>query len=191
MRRAHNFFCLGALIALVGGCSERQQVANSPYSVVRPESWNPDGHPGIFLYYKGKSLWFNVYCPDYGYQDGILVFEGDLPDSLFNGQAPGNESRDSSRSFQIFAIRGAGPPVIISERIARIPLRDFEFTVREFSAVPNGFEVTFESLGTEKKSSKKAVSWVEIKAWLEEAERKTPIKKSLMGEYRYLPLQTP
>lgn len=178
------------------GCSERQPVGDSGYVVVHPQSWNPDGHPGIFLYYRGTKIWFNVFCSEQGYRDGILVFGGDLPGSLFNGEPPGSqESADFSRSPQLFAIRGAEPPVIISERLFNHSLEtNLPFTVQDIQSGSNGLSIKFQYEPKENQSDIETnlfVSWQEIRGWLHEAETSVPVKTSRLGSYRLLPMKQP
>jgi hypothetical protein len=188
MRKARSYLCIGIALALFAGCSERRTISNSDYSVVHPQSWNPDGHPGIYLYYKNKPLWFNVYCPNGSFHDGMLVFEGDVPESLFEDVRIGNES---SASFQVFAIRGSGPPVILSERVLNRSLKGFPFNVKGLSSATNGLDINFRFNDSAIPPTNVVVLWSEIKAWLDEAEATAPIKNSRMGKYRYLPLKQP
>jgi len=190
--------CLLLAVAILtfAGCSERQPVGNSGYTVVHPQSWNPDGHPGIFLYYQGTKIWFNVFCSEQGYHDGILVFGGDIPGSLFKGELPGRqESADFGRSPQLFAVRGAEPPVIISERLFNHSLEtNLPFTVQDIKSGSNGLSIKFLYEPGENQNHIETnldVSWDEIQNWLQEGETSAPVKTSRLGRYRLLPMKQP
>lgn len=191
-----RYLLLATAFLTFAGCAERRNIGNSGYSVVHPESWNPDGHPGIFLYYKRKEIWFNVVCSEEGYHDGILVFSGDVPGSLFEGEIPGkNEITDFSRSMQLFAVHGAEPPVIISERLFNHSLEtNLPFTVQNIKSAPNGLSIKFLYEPNENQNRIETnlnVSWQEIESWLHEAEKSSPVKKSRLGSYRLLTMKQP
>jgi hypothetical protein len=94
-------------------------------------------------------------------------------------------------SPQLLVIRGAEPPVIISEQITHKSLKDSQIRLQHFNAISNGFDVTFVSGWSESKPTNIIVTWQEIKSWLNYAETNAPIRNSRMGKYRYLPVKQP
>ena len=181
---------------MLAGCSERQPIGNTGYTMVHPQSWNPDGHPGFYLYYKSKPIWVNAFSSEQNYHDGILVFGGDIPGSLFGGEVPdAHESTDLLRSPQLFAIRETGPPVVISERLFNKSLEtSLPFTVQGIKPSSNGLTIQFSFQSQENQNSVTTnldVSWQEIKTWLNEADISTTVKKCRLGSYRFLPMKQP
>jgi hypothetical protein len=197
MRKITTYLLLTVAILTFTGCGgDRRNIGNSGYAVVHPESWNPDGHPGIFLYYKRTQIWFNVFCSEQGYHDGTLVFAGDIPGSLFGNETPGeNEITDFSRSEQLFVVRGTEPPVIISERLFNRSLKtSLPFTVQSIDSATNGLSVKFlfyPNENSNKIETNLFVSWQEVQSWLHEAETSAPVKTSRLGSYRFLPMKQP
>jgi len=192
-------FLFGVAVLTLVGCSKRQPIGSSGYAIVHPQSGNPDGHPGIYLYYKDKQIWFNAFTSENNYHDGILVFGGDIPESLFRSDrrevSIDQESADLMRSPQLFAIHGAGPPVIISERLFNRSLEtNLPFTVQGIKTSSNGLSIQFSFEPKENQNSistNLSVSWPQIAAWLDEAGTSTSVKKSRLGSYRFLPMKQP
>ena len=196
MRNLSAGLLLTIAIVLFAGCGERQQIGNSGYAIVHPQSWNPDGHPGIYLYYKSVRIWFNAFSSEQNFHDGILVFGGDVPGSLFGGKIPeSQENADLIRSPQLFAIRRSGPPVMISERLFNKSLENnLPFTVQGIKPSTNGLSIQFSFEPKENQNSITTnlnVSWPQITTWLDEAEKSTSVKKSRLGSYRFLPMKQP
>ena len=180
-----------ALVALIG-CSRREQVS-SDFVLVTPKSWNPDGHPGTALHYKGAVVWPNVYTGSgKTYHDGIFVFSAPVPDGSTNSD--GIPMYDYSISPQLFAIRGAGPPIIISERILADTL-DSQKRYRLWQVTPteSGLRTEFEYWPDKDHQARtiRDVPWADIRSWVQEAESSVPKKVTPLGTYRVLPLKRP
>ena len=184
-RRLLNLLLAVALLTLIG-CSKRERVA-SDYVLVTPESWNPDGHPGTALHRGRHVVWGNVYT---GYfhpasassfsRDGMMVFVGLPPVG------------DNWYSYpQLFAVRGDGPPVVLSERLLHKRLAVFDhgheasdFAVRHLVLTNGGFRVEFEHNSVIKTCD---VSWPDIKRFLDEADTSARLVHHLLSDYRLLP----
>jgi hypothetical protein len=50
-----SWLLLAAAVFLLAGCGHRQNIGGD-FELRQASSWNPDGHPGIFLYYQGKEV---------------------------------------------------------------------------------------------------------------------------------------
>jgi hypothetical protein len=158
---------------------------SSDYVLVTPESWNPDGHPGTALRYKGREVWRNVYSgSSNSYRDGVFVFSAPVPTS--DGQY------NSSVSPQLFAIRGAGPPVMVSQRITEDALNS-ERRYRLWQVTPSetGIRVEFEYWADREHQvrTNREVSWSDIQNWVKEAEASAPATATPLGTYRLLPIK--
>jgi hypothetical protein len=101
---------------------------------------------------------------------------------------------DYSISPQLFAIRGAGPPIIISERIVADALdREKGCHLWQVTQVDYGIRAEFE-LCTDldhKAHIIRDVSWVDIQSWAQEAEVSGTNRVTPLGTYRVLPIGRP
>jgi hypothetical protein len=177
---SHVFLAITA--CLVAGCDGRVSVGGSEYVLVTPANL-PDGHPGTILRYKAKQVGPNV-SPGYFhgspadfYRDGIFVFVGSVP-----------SSQSSDYAAQLFAIREAGPPVLVSERAFRLPLTN-SYYVEHVAPVPDGFrvEIRFWEASKNNVTVTNRISWADIVSWVKEAES-VPVKKVTSSEvFRFLP----
>ena len=181
-RLARLLLLLLLAVLTLAGCSRRERVSND-YTLVTPESWNPDGHPGTALHYKGKQVWPNVYIgSSNSYHDGVFVFSAPVPTS--DGQY------SNSVSPQLFAIRGAGPPVIVSQRIIEDALEpNGHYRLWGVTPTESGVRVEFEYWPDHdnKARTNRDVSWPDIQTWVKEAEASTPVTTTPLGTYRLLP----
>ena len=178
--RTHLLIAIGA--CFVAGCDERVSVGGTEY-VLRTPATLPDGHPGTFLCYKGKQVWPSV-SPGYFhgspadfYRDGVFVFVGSVP------------SRQGwNYTAQLFAIRQAGPPVLVSQRALHLPLTN-SYYIEHVAPVPDGFrvEIRFWESSKNKVTATNSISWADIAGWLKEAES-APLNRLAPSEtFRLLP----
>jgi hypothetical protein len=141
MRYTIQHALLAAAIVTLAGCGHRQSIGGG-FELRGSESWNPDGHPGTFLYYEGKEVWHQIAWgypdpPEKFCHDGIFVFLSPVPDA--------DGRNDYANSPQLYAIRGSGPPVLISQRIFGRPFKGSRnFTVENSSVTANGIRVEFD-----------------------------------------------
>src|SRR4051812_40744932 len=121
MRNRLHYLVLAVALVTFIGCSRKERVG-SGYVLVTPRSWNPDGHPGTTLHRGWHVIWGNVYTgyfypasPSNFTRDGMMVFVGPPPVD------------DNWYSYpQLFAVRGDGPPVVLSERLLHQRLAVFD-----------------------------------------------------------------
>ena len=190
-QRLHHLLFACVLLALIG-CSRRERVS-SDYVLVTPERMNPDHHPGTALHYRGKEVWRNVYTGvGKTYHDGIFVFSAPVPGGFSNND--GIPMYDYSISPQLFAIRGAGPPVIISERIFADTLDSQKrYTVWQVTPIESGVRVEFEYWPDKDHKARMIhdAPWADIRSWVQEAESSAPKKATPLGTYRVLPPKRP
>ena len=192
MRRGRlNLFVAIALAAFVG-CSRRERVSTE-YVLVTPESWNPDGHPGTALHFRGRAVWPNIYTGSgKTYHNGIFVFSAPVPGGFSNSD--GIPMYDYSISPQLFAIRGGGPPVIISERIVADALdREKGCHLWQVTPIDNGVRAEFEpctEVGS-KAHIVRDVSWADIQSWAHEADLSVTNRVTPLGTYRVLQSRRP
>lgn len=182
MHRRQQRVSLLLLLLVLGGCGEKERLGPD-YVLVTPESWNPDGHPGTALHYKGRVFWPNVYHTPAGwsFREGIFVFSSPVP-----GRDGGY---DYGISPQLFAVMGAGPPVIISERIVPDALgADSNYQLWEVRPTETGVRAEFTYWPDHHHQARliRDVSWADIRSWLREAEVSAPDKTSALGTYRIL-----
>ena len=171
---------LAATLPALMGC--RPQVHVRPvgfdYTLVWRDPMNPDDHPGTALHYKGKEIWPNIYR-GYGCftESGIIVFVGAVPE--VDGYWP---------YAQLFAGRGGGLPIVLSERLLQQPLsfsdNAMPFEVHDLSLTNDHFRVQFEQ-GTN--ALTRDFTWSEVKAFLEEGEHSARVVQHRLANYRILP----
>jgi len=152
------------------------------------------GSTACSLYYKGKKVWRSVVMgDDQTCHDGIFVFMAVVP-YIKNG--PDVHS-------QLFAIRGEGPAVLLSERLLNEPCEDVghhhatndgeSYYLDEVLPAPDGVQAVF-NRGPDKNDADimttNDISWSTIKDWVNEAEASAPIQVAPEGSYRILPLRT-
>jgi hypothetical protein len=188
----HLFSLAVAALALCGCAAEKtQDRVSDDYVLVKPVPMNPDHHPGWGLDYRGKEVWPNVYVGSVKiYHDGIFVFSAPVPGSVPNSD--GIYTYDYLISPQLFAIQGAGPPVILSQRIIADTLDSKKrYRLRQMTPAESGVRVEFEySSDTEHQAHMaRDVSWTDIQRWLQEADVYAPQGVSHLGVYRVLPIK--
>jgi hypothetical protein len=192
MRHGTLYLLIAIAPVTLIGCSRREQVG-AGYVLVTPEAWNPDGHPGTALHYRGKAVWPNVYTGSGKfYHDGVFVFSAPVPGGFSNSD--GIPMYDYSISPQLFAIRGAGPPVIISERIVADALdREKGCHLWQVTPADNGIRAEFEPCtGADHKAHIiRDVLWADIQSWAQEAEASGTNRVTPLGTFRVLPLRRP
>lgn len=168
------------------GCDKRVSVGGD-YQIIQPQTYLIDsGRPACPLYYKGKSVWPSVLVSlDQSYHDGYFVFLAAVPDET-------GTNNDYGITPQLYAIRAAGPPVIISQRLFNRSLTNWAdlYTVENITSVPNGFSVEFEYHDAEIQTNLE-VTWPQIQSWVQEAETSAPVRVTPLGSYRILPMQRP
>lgn len=182
MKSISSYVLLAISACLVTGCGERVSVGRSGYVLFTPDAL-PDGYPGTILRYKGKQVWPMV-SPGYFhgspaefYRDGVLVFVGSVP-----------SSQTSDYTAQLFAIREAGPPVLVSERAFHVPLTN-SYYVEHVAPVPDGFrvEIRFWEASKNNVTVTNEISWADIVGWVKEAES-VPLNQVTPSEtFRLLP----
>jgi hypothetical protein len=182
-----------AVCSVFMSCSERTQVADG-YVFVTPPTMGPDHHPGTSLHLKGKVVWGNVYLGYFsGYKPRQFFHEGMV---VFVGAVPANT--DWWYYPQLFAVRGSGPPVLLSERLlgerfaTSYDSRQYSssFAVDNISPTADGVRVQFtHSPGTVNRDTNAfAVSWTIVRRFLDEADSSSRLVRHQLGDYRVLPL---
>jgi hypothetical protein len=119
------------------------------------------------------------------YRDGFFVFLAAVPDQS-------GDYNDYSITPQLFAIKGTGPPVIISQRLFNRPLINTNgfYTVDNIAPNPDGFSVEFDQHAGGPRTNLD-VSWPQIETWVQEAETSAPVRVTSSGSYRLLPMKAP
>ena len=174
----------------VAACAKCERVGPD-YVLVTPETLNMDGHPGTALYFKGKEVWSNVYG-GYGkyYHDGIFVFSAPVPATFTNQD--GIYMYDYSISPQLFAVRNAEPPVILSQRIiGEILESEKRYRLWQITPIENGIRVEYKSDIGQQAHMTRDVSWKNIQSWVQEADASAPTEVRHLGVYRVLPVGSP
>jgi hypothetical protein len=179
--RALWMYCVSVILLGFIGCSRREAIG-SGYVLITPQTWNPDSHPATALYFNGKRVWANVYGGGRGLKDDVLIFSSPVP-------AEGG-GYDYSVSPQVFAIRGEGPPILLSERILNDSIYSKKnYRVWQIVKADQGLRVEFEfwnELGEEAHLTN-GISWAEIRGWVEDT-RGALRKNTPLGSYDILPL---
>jgi hypothetical protein len=187
MRHGMISFLLIAMLLMFAGCGHRESIGCGFELRQASSGLNMDGHPGVFLYYQGKEVWHQIswgypYSPKDFFHGDIFVFESPVPEA--------DSYNNCGISPQLYAIRGSGPPVLISQRIMGVPLKggNSVYAVQNTGVSGTGVRVEFEypaaDGGDETKTN--VVSWAEIASWVDEAEKSSPPVKTPLGSYRLL-----
>lgn len=175
-----------AIFALAG-CAQRERIGGD-LTLVTPNSWNPDGHPGTSLHYQGREAWPNVYVGSgKAYHEGIFVFSAPVPEPRMG--TDGTVRYDYSTSPQLFAIRGAGPPVILSQRVLSDTLKSRKiYHLWQLMPTESGVQAEFEYWPDQDHEARMThrVAWTDIQNWVQEAESSAPIQATPLGTYRLL-----
>ena len=157
---------------------DRSTRIGADYALVA--SGSSSSGPGFLLLYRGRTVWPRVYGgSEKSLHDGVFVFAAPVPDETGNV--------DFGNSIHLYAIRGEGPAVLISERIYGQP-RDSSWQVRHFDAEAGGITVLFNSgLGSTNLTQVTHVTtWAEIEQWLLEAQGASAEKVTPLATYRVL-----
>jgi hypothetical protein len=185
---------LAGLFITGAGCDKHTPIAGG-YEFIVPPNMGPDSHPGSSLGFHGKEVYHALdghtflYCRDYAafVHDGMIVFLITMPD----------EDKEHYRyeiSPQLCVMRGAGPPVMLSERILghRIQVAD-DGVVCKLIPSAAGVHVEF-GPGPEPDASKATsvhdIPWTQIAQWLDTPESQAPRIVKPLGTYRLLPPAT-
>ncbi|MHA3774883.1 hypothetical protein ACXR0O_25465 [Verrucomicrobiota bacterium sgz303538] len=162
------------MATLLVACSKKHVVGDG-YSLVTPESLNPDSHPGTTLRRNGKIVWGNVYIgyfhnqtPPHFFHNGVFVFVGPLP--IENSPSSGP---------QLFAVRGDGPPVFLTERLhgqrliipKRLTDESNRFEVTSIASIDGGIQAEIEYWKNHNTKARRTihVTWAAIETLLDEA----------------------
>ncbi len=178
-----RFFFLLSLVALLTslpGCSKPQQIGPA-YTLLKTDA-KFDNRPLFSLYFRGSIIWPAVLAgSEQSCHDGTFVFLSPVP-----GRAG---DFDAAVSPQLFAIREAGPAVLISERIYGQPMqRELPWSVQNFLPSAGGLSVDFLSPqpGGAQSRVNRLVTWSEIDRWLLEAESASVEQATPLARYRLL-----
>jgi hypothetical protein len=193
-KRMHQVIALGLVCTALTGCDRHTRITED-YEFVQPQSYMIEpGSTACALYYKGKKVWRSVVMGDEKTcRDGIFVFMSVVP--YIEG--------GSDVHSQLFAIRGEGPAVLLSERVLNEPCEDVGhhhstndgeyYFLDEVTPVPDGVQVVY-NRGPDKTGADNMttndLSWNTITNWVSEAETSAPIQVAPSGNYRILPLET-
>jgi hypothetical protein len=93
----------------------------------------------------------------------------------------------------LFAIRGAGPPVIVSQRIIGDALdSNGRYRLYEVTPTESGVRVEFQYWPDHEHEARtnRDASWPDIQRWVKEAEVSTPVTTTPLGTYRLLPVNS-
>ena len=186
----HSLLVMLLILVLITGCENRARLS-ADYTLVQPGTYLIDsGSPPCALYFKGHKAWRSVlFGTGETCHDGIFVFMSTVPDS----------EGECTAYPEIFAIRGAGPPVVLSERILNQPFkagnRDVAgstYEVESLTPITNGVRVIF-NVGVANNGSDILVTndllWPQIETWMQEAQTTARLEKAPLGNYRVLPMQ--
>jgi len=167
---------------LLSSCDKSANIGGG-YTITRAVGYDGHGAGPNHLYYNGIKVCDMVGM--YQYHDGILIFMG-------NASGSANE--------QLFAVRGAGPRVLLSERIVKDqhdshdPISgavEKEYRVEDITRTADGVQVRF-FIGVNDKTGEQIVesddlSWPQIQTLIQEAETSAPVQAGDLGNYRRLP----
>jgi hypothetical protein len=110
----------------------------------------------------------------------MMVFAGPVP--------VGN---DWYSCTQFFAVRGDGPPVVLSQRLLHQRLSIFDpsgqasdFSVRSVAVTNGAFRVEFEHNAVTKTCD---VTWSQVQQFLDEGDTSGKLVHHALGDYRLLP----
>lgn len=182
MTRHHKsaYFVLAVTLLTLVGCSPQTHVkpVGSDYTLVWHEPTNPDDHPGTTLHYKGKEVWPFVYG-GYGCfaQTGMMVFVGLMPEG------------DGCNPYQqLFAVRGDGPPVVLSQRLLHQELvvsnnEILPFSVQSLEFTNGDFQVQFKQYTN---ILTRDFTWPDVTGFLDEGDRSARVAHPPFPDYRIL-----
>jgi len=182
---------IAAMCVITTGCSEREQVGGGYYLVVGDPA-PPDYYPSTALFYKGTSVWARVsgFYPDPPkkfYHEGMFVFIGSVPGATNWCYQP-----------QIFAVRGAGPAVVLSERLFGRPMllsdtgpvqSNYCYSVRNLAAISNGisFDMAYWYEPFREDTLHGEMPWTQVKQMLDDAPLYSRPITNKLGVYYILP----
>jgi hypothetical protein len=171
---------LALALVLVPSCTRPQQIGPS-YTLVKSDSTFAN-QPLSSLHFQGSNVWPAVLLgSEQSFHDGSFVFLSPVP-----GRAGDFDARVSP---QLFAIREAGPAVLISERIYGQPMRsELTWSVENFLPSGGGLSVNFviAQAGGSKIRLNRLVTWAEIDRWLLEADGASAQQTTPLAPYRLL-----
>ena len=99
---------------------------------------------------------------------------------------------DYSISPQLFAVRNAEPPVILSQRIiGEILESEKRYRLWQITPIENGIRVEYKSDIGQQAHMTRDVSWKNIQSWVQEADASAPTEVRHLGVYRVLPVGSP
>ena len=194
MCRVIDHIVIAMFCIMLAGCSKREQVGGG-YVLVTPPTMGPDHHPGVSLQRKGKVVWDNVYVGHFSPHAASKFCHNGM--FVFVGPVPGNT--DWWIHSQLFGVRSAGPPVVLSERLLgkRLVVSSdmhemSSFAVRDISLIEGGVRVVFELGADDSTQTTKTndLAWTDIKGLLDDADASAKMVRHRLGDYRVLALQT-
>jgi hypothetical protein len=170
---------------LLVGCEHRHSIG-AGFELRQQEAWNPDAHPAISLYYKGKEVWHVLFwgegSPQQFVHDDIFVYESPVPDK--------SGFYDYSVSPQFYAVRAGSTPILLSQRILGKALGAGQiFTVTKMERVDEGVRLVFGYSQNEGRNvtTTNDASWSDITKWVQEADASVRGLTTPLGTYRLLP----
>jgi hypothetical protein len=190
MRQAIVKLVFAMTCIMLTGCSHHEQVGGG-YTLVTAPTLGPDSHPGTSLRYEGRTVWGHVFgfYPDAAskfYHDGMFVFIANVPGD-----------GDWWIEPQLFAVCGAGPPVVLSERLFKHPLVvssvsgvGSTYSVRNLAATDNGvrFVIAYWPDRDHEATTTNELAWGSIRQMLDTASSSARLVRHPMGDYRVLPV---
>ena len=107
---------------------------------------------------------------------------------MFSAPIPGPDGQyEYGISPQLFAVQGAGPPIIISQRIITDTIESkMNFTVHEFAPVQGGLRVSFDyhADAEHEGHTNCDIRWEDMRSWLNEAGFSAPTNVTPLVTYR-------
>jgi hypothetical protein len=192
----HRIICPLLLFATacIIGCDKHRAVKNG-FELIHAADMGPDSHPGTALGYHGKKVWRNVDLHTFvDVRDPALLVHDDI--MVFLISIPDDDAVHYRYhiSPQLCAIRGEGPPVVLSERIVgHTIVSNQDGVVAKFTTSDAGVHVEF-GPGPEPKAkdvtSTHDITWAQIADWLATPQSVAPPIVKPLGTYRLLPPTT-
>lgn len=184
---------LAGLVIIGTGCDKHTPIAGG-YEFISQPNMGPDSHPGASLGFHGKEVCHTLDghtfldCRDYAafVHDDMIVFLITMPDN----------DEDHVRyeiSPQLCAMRGSGPPVVLSQRILGRPIETYGAdVVCKLIPSPSGVHVEFcpgpgPEIDASKATSVHDIPWTQIAQWLDTPQALAPPIVKPLGTYRLLP----
>jgi hypothetical protein len=181
-----SLFFLGCIAAALSGCDKSVGVGGS-YRISAP--FSPDGqHHGNSLYYNEQKVCDNVAMQQY--HDGTLIFMGYVQETARN---------------QLFAVSGAGPPVMLSERLVTDARAFVEPTMsgaskpganyhlENLTPTPQGvrarFFVTVDEITGADVYEDHDLTWPEIAQLIQQGPKSGTLRNSKSGNYWFLAMK--